>query len=114
MRSFVVSTEVVLNVLYRSALMMDIQAVREPVGLHSIDGRCPDLQLVLPGRIIITDVCITHPLAPSSVKYKTSWTATGAARMLQTVKHSKYRETAAQHHAELLVSTSAAIFAVLM
>ena len=48
--------------------MMGIQAVREPAGLHSSDGRCPDLQLVLPGRHIISDVVVTHPLAPSWVK----------------------------------------------
>ena len=38
----------VVNTLYRCALMMGIQAVKEPAGLHSSDGRCPDLQLVLP------------------------------------------------------------------
>ena len=31
-----------------------------------------------------------------------SWTTTGAARCHQTRKRAKYRETAAQHHAELL------------
>jgi hypothetical protein len=92
----------VLNVLYRSALMMGVQAVREPAGLHSTDGRCPDLQLVLPGRNILTDVCITHPLAPSSVKNGVSWATLGSAKGLQGVKRSKYRQTAARHHAELL------------
>jgi hypothetical protein len=92
----------VVNVLYRTALMMGIQAVREPAGLHSSDGRCPDLQLVFPGRNIISDVVVVHPLAPSRVKSRMSWTATGAAREAQGMKHRKYRETAAQHHAELL------------
>jgi hypothetical protein len=92
----------VVNVLYRSALLMGIQAVREPAGLHSGDGRCPDLQLVLPGRNIISDVCIPHPLAPSGVKSRRSWATTGAARNVQNVKHKRYKETAAQHHAELL------------
>ena len=92
----------VVNVLYRFALMMGIQAVREPAGLHSSDGRCPDLQLVLPGRNIISDVCIVHPLAPSRVKSRQSLTTTGSARMYQNLKHRKYRDTAAQHHAELL------------
>jgi hypothetical protein len=92
----------VVNVLYRSALLMGIQAVREPAGLDSGDGRCPDLQLVLPGRNIISDVCVTHPLAPGRVKSRVSWTSTGAARRAQSIKHSKYRETAARHRAELL------------
>ena len=90
----------VVNVLYRSALLMGIQAVREPAGLHSSDARCPDLQLVLPGRHIISDVCVTHPLAPSWIRK--SCKTTGAARSKQTTKHRKYRETAAQLHAELL------------
>ena len=81
---------------------MGIQAVREPAGLHSGDGRCPDLHLVLPGRNIISDVCVTHPLAPSRVKNGQSWMTTGTARWAQARKHNKYRETAAQHRAELL------------
>ena len=92
----------VVNVLYRTALMMGIQAVREPAGLHSSDGRCPDLQLMLPGRHIISDVIVTHPLAPGRVRSKVSWRTTGVARDAQGKKHRKYRETAAQHHAELL------------
>jgi hypothetical protein len=44
----------------------------------------------------------THPTAPSSVKSRVSWTTTGAARNKQTVKHRKYTEVAARHHAELL------------
>jgi hypothetical protein len=91
----------VLNVLYRTALMMGIQAVKEPAGLHSGDGRCPDLQLVLPGRNIISDVTVVHPLAPSRVKSGQSWTTTGTARMAQEAKRTKYGETAARH-AELL------------
>jgi hypothetical protein len=92
----------VVNVLYRSALLMGIQAVREPAGLHSTDGRCPDLLLVLPGRNIISDVCITHPSAPGRVKNRSSWTTTGAARSMQTTKRTTYTKTAAQNHAELL------------
>jgi hypothetical protein len=92
----------VVNVLYRSALIMGIQAVREPVGLHSGDGRRPDLQLVLPGRNILSDVCIIHSLAPGTVKSRRAWTSAGAARSMQTTKRMKYKETAAQHHAELL------------
>ena len=92
----------VVNALYRFALMVGIQAVREPSGLHAGDGRCPDLQLVLPGRHILSDVSIAHPTAPGFVRSKKSWRTTGAARAMQTKKRLKYRETAAQHHAELL------------
>ena len=92
----------VVDVLYRCALTMGIQAVREPAGLDSGDGRCPDLLLVLPGRNIISDVAIAHPLAPSKVRYGISLSSTGAARNSQYNKHRKYRDTAAQHRAELL------------
>ena len=92
----------VVNVLYRSALLMGIQAQREPAGLHSTDGRCPDLQLVLPGRHIISDVVVTHPLAPSRVKNRTSWTTTGAARRSQNKKRTRYTKTAVDNNAELL------------
>jgi hypothetical protein len=92
----------VVNVLYRSALLMGIQAVREPAGLQSDDDTCPDLQLVLPGRNIISDVCVTHPSAPGMVRSRRSWTTTGCARMHQKKKHRKYRKTAAEHRAELL------------
>jgi hypothetical protein len=92
----------VVNVLYRCALMMGIQAVREPAGLDSDDGRCPDLQLVLPGRHIISDVVVTHPLGPSRVKDRVSLTTLGAARQYQNIKRGKYRRTAAQNLAELL------------
>ena len=92
----------IVNTLYRTALMMGIQAVREPAGLHASDGRCPDLQLVLPGRHIISDVCVSHPLAPGRVKNRESLTTTGCARRAEGVKHNKYRETAAQNQAELL------------
>ena len=69
--------------------------------LHSSDGRCPDLQLVLPGRHIISDVCIDTSFG-TQLDHERSCTTTGAARATQTTKHRKYRETAAQHHAELL------------
>lgn len=92
----------VVNVLYRSALLMGIQAVREPVGLRSADGLCPDLQLVLPGRHIISDVVISHPLAPGKVKEGMSWTSTGAARVAQGEKHREYTKLAVANHAELL------------
>ena len=36
------------------------------------------------------------------MKNRVSWTSTGAARSSQGRKHKKYRETAAQQHAELL------------
>ena len=92
----------IVNTLYRAALTMGIQAVREPAGLHSSDNRCPDLQLVLSGRNVISDVVVSHPLAPGKVKAGISCTTTGAAKCAERKKHAKYRETAAQHNAELL------------
>ena len=90
----------VVNVLYRFALMKGIQAMREPAGLHASDERCPDLQLLLPGCHILSDVCIMHPYAPAQVHRSCS--TLGAARQQQGIKHRKYSRTAAQERAELL------------
>ena len=69
---------------------MGIQAVREPAGLHAGDGRCPDLQLVMPGRHVFSDVCVTHPLAPSTISHACA--TLGAARHQQRMKRQKYAD----------------------
>ena len=87
--------------LYRSALMMGLQAVRQPKGLQSSSDLRPDLMVILPGRRILTDVAICHPLAPGRVLDGKSRTTLGSAKTLEADKRRKYRKMKAQHQMEL-------------
>jgi len=82
--------------------VLGVQAVREPTGLHGTDGRRPDLQLVLPGRHLIIDVAVCHPLGPGAVNSGHALRTTGVARHKETKKRVKYCETAKKHDAEML------------
>jgi hypothetical protein len=76
----------VVDALYHMTLTVGGQAVRQPLGLQIENGRVPDLQMVFPGQHILTDVVISHSLAPGWVKY--SGAARGAvARKKQLLKH---------------------------
>jgi hypothetical protein len=76
-------------------------AVKEPAGLSAKDGKRPDLQIIFPSRHIITDVCISHPLAPSylgKAKDLEAATANGAA----AVKVRKYVEVSTTQQASFI------------
>jgi hypothetical protein len=73
------------SALFRSALIMGLQAVRQPAGLDTLSDLRPDLMVILPGRRILTDVAICHPLAPSRVKKGTCMKALGTAKMVEGV-----------------------------
>jgi hypothetical protein len=88
----------VVDALYFAVLTVGGQAAREPVGLHFADNRRPDLQCVFPGQQVLVDVVVSHPLAPSSIRYGRGTPALRA----QQKKHRKYKDTAAQHKAQLL------------
>jgi hypothetical protein len=91
----------VVNALYHAVLTVGGQAAREPSGLHFHDGRRPDLQCVFPGQHVLTDVIVSHPLAPGHIQR----TKAGAGKVALTAQHrkrSKYEETAARHQAQLL------------
>jgi hypothetical protein len=90
-----------LDALYHGVLTVGGQAVREPAGLDLEDGRRPDLQIVFPGEHILTDVVITHPLAPSYIE-RAAGPATAIARRWQGKKRTKYKKTAAHQEARLL------------
>jgi hypothetical protein len=92
----------VVNALYKTALIIGAQVAREPVGLSAGDGRRPDLQIVLPGRHILTDVAVCHPLTQRVTKHGLAWTATGVAREKERTKRKKYSGTATLHGAEFL------------
>src|SRR5271156_1575458 len=62
----------------------------------------PDLLLALPGRNILTDVAVCHPLAPGTVRNRQSHTTLGTAKHLEAAKRRKYTKMSVQHHFEQL------------
>ena len=89
------------DALYHGVLTVGGQAVREPAGLDLEDGRRPDLQIVFPGEHILTDVVVTHPLAPSHIE-RAAGGATKTAMYLEQRKRKRYTKTAAHQEARLL------------
>jgi hypothetical protein len=76
-------------------------AVKEPAGLSAKDGKRPDLQIIFPSRHIITDVVISHSLAPSHLsKAKDSEAAT--ATWAAEGKVRKYAEVSNTQHASFI------------
>ena len=92
----------VSRALYRCALMMGLPARLEPTGLDPNSDLRPDLLLSLPGRNILTDVAVVHPLAAGKVRKGTSHTVLGSARNEEGVKRKKYKDLAAMRHYQAL------------
>jgi hypothetical protein len=90
------------SALYRSALIMGFQAVRQPMGLDTSSDLRPDLMVILPGRRIVTDVAICHPLAPSRVEKVSSITALRTAREIEGGKRRKYLKMKTRHQMEVI------------
>jgi hypothetical protein len=88
--------------LYRCSLIMGIRARLEPKGLDSSSNLTPDLLLTLPGRNILTDVAICHPLAPGTVRGRYSLRTLGTAKVLEAAKRRKYADISLHHHFEQL------------
>jgi hypothetical protein len=99
--------DTVLNALYYAALAVGAQAEREPKGLSWGDGKRPDLQVYFPGTHLLSDVVVSHPLAPGyagahSSEFCHAHAPTGVARNKQRRKHDKYDDVAERHGAKLL------------
>jgi hypothetical protein len=92
----------VVDAIYRTALAVGAIADKEPRGLHRDDNRRPDLQLFFPGRHVITDVVVSHPLTSGYVNNRIALRPLGVAKYRERLKHAKYDELAAQHGAQLL------------
>jgi hypothetical protein len=90
----------VVNALYRAVLLTGGQAQREVTGLQTDSRLRPDLQLVYPGRHVLTDVAVVHPLSVYGRRRPTQPTA--CAKSMQTMKRTKYAAIAKRHDAELL------------
>jgi hypothetical protein len=92
----------VSRALYRCALMMGLPARLEPTGLDPNSDLRPDLLLSLPGRQILTDVAVVHPLAPGKVRAKKSHPVLGSARQEEGAKRRKYANLVASRHYQSL------------
>ena len=90
------------SALYRSALIMGLQAVRQPTGLDTSSDLRPDLMVILPGRRILIDVAICHSLAPGRVKKATSLKALGTAKYMEGEKRRKYLKMKTRNQMELM------------
>jgi hypothetical protein len=88
--------------LYRCALLMGLKAQYEPRGLDPTSDLRPDVLLTLPGRQILTDVAVTHPLALGALTRGTSLRKLGKARELEAVKRAKYTNLSSLRHYEQL------------
>jgi hypothetical protein len=87
----------IADVLQHTALLLGAQARREVKGLAHKSKVRPDLQIFFPGRMLLTDVVVSHPMTASRVERHQSSTKTA-----QHNKQTKYSTMAARLGAELL------------
>jgi hypothetical protein len=87
--------------LYRCSLMVGIPARREIKGLDPKSDLRPDLLISLPGRNILTDVAVCHPLALGT-RGGHGLTSLGTAKHVEGNKRRKYMDISLQHHFEQL------------
>ena len=91
----------IVQTLYHHTIHAGGAAVKEPRHLSTETRKRPDLQIVLPNRHILTDVVVTHPLAPSYFR------ATGKEHLIKA-KHAaaakcrKYAEVADSQQADFI------------
>jgi hypothetical protein len=90
----------VKDALYRAVLLTGGQAVREVKGLDVNSMLRPDLQIVYPGRHVLTDIAVVHPLAVYGRSQPENSTAT--AKDMEGKKRRKYAAIAKRHDAELI------------
>ena len=86
--------------LHRNALTLGLKAQLEPKSLQADSNLRPDLLISLPGRTILTDVAVCHPLAPGAVKRRGGKLA--YARTVERQKKRKYAKLASQRRYEML------------
>jgi hypothetical protein len=101
----------IVNALYHHSDHSGAAACKEPQGLSTEDGRRPDLQIILPGASILTDVVCSHPLAPSYLSLASSSrlaVAQRAARQKQ-VHYLEVASTQLAHFIPFAVETTGGI-----
>jgi hypothetical protein len=89
--------DAVVDAIGRVAWMVGAQVKREVEGLDADSRKRPDLEIVFPGRRLLTDVVVSHSLTASSIMRGQSLTA-----QWQGVKNKKYAGVASRIGAELL------------
>ena len=82
-------------------MLLGLRARREVKGLSSNQLLRPDLLLSLPGRTVLSDVAVCHPLAPGTRRHHGA-TALGKARHTEATKRKKYLALSSQHCFEQL------------
>ena len=82
-------------------LHLQLERWRDNVGCSLRDGRRPDLQIILPGACILTDVVVSHPLCPSYVSLASS-RPLAIARRAANYKQIKYKDVAATQLAHFI------------
>jgi phosphoribosyl-ATP pyrophosphohydrolase len=87
----------IADVLQHTALLLGAQAKREVKGLAEKSKVRPDLQIFFPGRMLLTDIVVSHPVTTSRVQRHQSSTKTA-----QLNKRTKYSSVATRLGAELL------------
>ena len=89
--------DAVADAIGRVAWLVGAQVKREVEGLDPHSRQRPDIQVVFPGRIILTDVVVSNSLTPAHIA---AWTSSAAIQ--QGRKNKKYASVAARVGAELL------------
>ena len=89
--------DAVVDAISRVARQVGAQVRTEVQGLDPHSVKRPDLQIVFPGRMLLTDVVVTHTLTPAAVVY-----GGNKAINRQAVKKAKYTGVASRLGAELL------------
>ena len=79
------------------ARQVGAQVRTEVTGLNPCNDQRPDLQIVFPGRMLLSDVSVSHTLTPAGVASLQS-----QASKRQSAKKSKYASVASRLGAELL------------
>ena len=89
--------DAVVEAISRVARQVGAQVRTEVTGLNPCNDQRPDLQVVFPGRMLLSDVSVSHTLTPAGVASLQS-----QASKRQSAKKSKYASVASRLGAELL------------
>jgi hypothetical protein len=81
---------------------MGLKAQLEVKGLDASRRLRPDLLLSLPGRLILTDIAVCHPLAPGMLRNGLGTRMLGRAKYMEGEKRRKYAKLSSQRQYELL------------
>ena len=92
----------VVETIARVAWLVGGQVQREVTGLDPRSKQRPDMQIVFPGRIILSDVIVSHSLTSNRVARRVPIKRRTVAASSEAVKARKYAKVASRLGAELL------------